>query len=377
MLTSIKDAIEVMRAGRMLIMVDDEDRENEGDIVAAAQSITPEQIAFMAKHARGLICLAMSTELCDGLGLNPMTAVNTAPLGTAFTVSIDAREGISSGISASDRATTIRKAADPAAVPSDFVSPGSVFPLRAVPGGVLVRTGQTEGSVDLARLAGLNPVAVICEVLREDGTMMRLPELLKFGKERDLPVISVADVIAHRLQNETFVEEVAQAELPTDFGGFKVHAFKSDVDKRAHLALVMGEINPDEPVLVRVHRANFPGDTFEFSKGRGRADVKETLTMIAGEGRGIFLYLNREETGADLLASIDKVGRKMEDVDYLEAAISEESHMTFRDFGIGAQILRELGAARLRIITSHPRHFSGLGGFGLEVDEFVKLPETT
>ena len=239
-----------------------------------------------------------------------------------------------------------------------------------------MRTGQTEGSVDLARLADLIPASVICEILRDDGTMMRLPELLEFGKAHDIPVISVADVISHRLQNETFVNEVAQADLPTDFGGFVVHAFKSALDIRTHLALVMGEIHGDEPVLVRVHRANFPGDTFEFSRGKGRRDVEEALSRISQEGRGIFLYLNREEKGSDLLASLDKVGRQMDDLDYVTTAVADESKMTFRDFGIGAQILRELGASSLRIITSNPKRFSGLGGFGLSVDEFVTLPES-
>jgi len=374
MLAKIEEALEAMRAGRMLIMVDDEDRENEGDIVAAAQSITPEQVAFMAKHARGLICLALSSDRCDALGLNPMTAHNTAPLGTAFTISVDARENITTGISATDRAVTIRKAADPVSGPSDFVSPGTIFPLRAAPGGVLVRTGQTEGSVDLARLAGLESAAVICEVLRADGTMMRLPELMEFGKKHDIPVTSVADVVAYRLRTETFVEEVAKAQLPTDFGPFTVHAFKSTLDDRAHLALVTGDVVPEDPILVRVHRANFPGDTFAFSKGHGREDVEEALSQMAEAGKGIFLYLNREEAGSDLLVSLDKVGKQMEDVDYVAAAVNDESTMTFRDFGIGAQILRELGATRLRIITSSPKRFSGLGGFGLSVEEFVTLP---
>jgi len=373
MSSDIEHAIETMRNGRMLILVDDEDRENEGDIVAAAQSMTPEQIAFMTRHARGLICLALDPEICDALGFNPMTARNTAPLETAFTVSVDARDGITNGISARDRAHTIRKAAEAGSGPSDFVSPGSVFPLRARSGGVLVRTGQTEGSVDLARLAGLTPTAVICEVLRDDGTMMRLDELRDFGATNDMPVITVADIIAYRLEHETFVNEVSRADLPTDFGNFTVHAFNCSVDDRSHIALIMGEINPDEPILVRVHRANFPGDTFMFSKDRGRSDVEDALGKIAKEGNGIFLYLNREETGADLLTSLHRVSKSMDDLDYVARAVSDESNMTFRDFGIGAQILRELGARRLRILTGNPKHFSGLGGFGLSVVDFVTL----
>ena len=373
MLASIEEAIRAMREGRMLILVDDEDRENEGDVVAAAGSITPEQLAFMAKQARGLVCLAMDAGLCDDLGLDPMTRHNTAPLGTAFTVSIDAREGVSSGISAADRAVTIRKATDPAARPSEFVVPGHVFPLRAVPGGVLVRTGQTEGSVDLARMAGLRPAAAICEVLRDDGTMMRLPELLEFGRANDMPVAAVADIVAHRLRNEKLIEEVAQTDLPTDFGDFRVHAFRSTVDGRAHLALVAGAITEDVPVLVRVHRASFPGDTLWFTDGHGRADVEEALGAIEREGAGVFLYINHEETGADLLGSIAGACRDHTSAQ-VERAVGQPSTMTFRDFGMGAQILRHLGARRLRVLTNNPRRFTGLSGFGLVVDEFVPLP---
>ncbi len=386
MLATISEAIATLRAGRMLILVDDEDRENEGDLVAAAETITPEQIAFMSKQARGLICLALDSERCDALGLHPMTERNTAPLGTAFTVSIDARDGITTGVSAQDRATTIRRAVSPDAGPRDFVSPGHVFPLRARAGGVLVRTGQTEGSVDLAHLAGLRPAAVICEVLREDGTMMRLPELCEFGRRHDLPVVAVADIVAHRLKTERLIEEVAAADLPTDFGPFTVRAFTTTIgldglagpdaraaDRRAHLALVLGEVRPDRPVLVRVHRANFPGDTFSFSGGRGREEVERALRAIASEGCGVFLYLNREETGADLLRSLERARAEPDPSARLDRAVRDESRMTFRDYGLGAQILREVGATRLRILTNNPRKFSGLSGFGLSVEEFVPL----
>lgn len=381
MLATISEAIETLRAGRMLILVDDEDRENEGDLVAAAQMITPDQVAFMSKQARGLICLALDPARCDALGLHPMTERNTAPLGTAFTVSIDARDGITTGVSAADRAATIRKAAMPDARPEDFVSPGHVFPLRARPGGVLVRTGQTEGSVDLARLAGLEPAAVICEVLREDGTMMRLPELCEFGRRHDIPVVAVADIVAHRLKTERLIAEVASAELPTDFGPFTVRAFATSLgsdhpsspDRRAHLALVYGDVQPDRPVLVRVHRANFPGDTFPFFGGRGREEVEQALTAIAAAGCGVFLYLNREETGADLLESLERVRAEPDPAARLDHAVRDESRMTFRDYGLGAQILREIGATRLRILTNNPRKFSGLAGFGLSVEEFVPL----
>ncbi len=387
MLATIAEAIETLRQGRMLILVDDEDRENEGDLVAAAETITPEQVTFMSKQARGLICLALDAERCDALELHPMTERNTAPLGTAFTVSIDAREGITTGVSAHDRAVTIRKASSPDAGPRDFVSPGHVFPLRARPGGVLVRTGQTEGSVDLMRLAGLQPAAVICEILREDGTMMRLPELCEFGRRHNLPVVAVADIVAHRLKTERLIQEVASADLPTDFGPFRLRAFTSSfgandrsarpahgaIEQRAHLALVMGEAKPDRPVLVRVHRANFPGDAFPFSGGRGRAEVERALSAIANEGCGVFLYLNREETGADLLQSLERVRTEPDPSARLERAVRDESRMNFRDYGLGAQILRELGITRLRVLTNNPRKFSGLAGFGLTVEEFVPL----
>ena len=367
MLATIEEAIATLREGRMLILVDDEDRENEGDVVAAAATITPEQIAFMARKARGLICLALDAARCDALGLDPMTQRNTAPLGTAFTISIDAREGVTTGVSAQDRAVTIRKAVDPSSTRTDFVSPGSVFPLRAVPGGVLARTGQTEGSVDLARLAGLPPAGVICEVLRDDGTMMRLPELCEFGAEHGLPVVTVADIVAYRLRTERLVERVASADLPTEFGEFQIHAFRSVLDDRTHLALIAGDPTLDAPLLVRVHRAAFPADTFDLG-GESRASVIRAIKAIAAEGRGVFLYLNREETGADLLDSLAHVAHESDPV---TRAVQAESKVTFRDFGIGAQILRELGARRLRVLTNNPRRLSGLAGFGLAVEEIV------
>lgn len=371
MLASIEEAIRTLKEGRMLILVDDEDRENEGDIVAAASSITPEQIAFMAKHARGLICLALDAKRCDELGLEPMAPRNTAPLGTAFMVSIDARSGITTGISAADRATTIRAAVDPKSTRADFVSPGNVFPLRAVPGGVLMRTGQTEGSVDLARLAGLPPAAVICEILRDDGTMMRMPDLIEFGARHDLPIISVADIVAHRLKVEKLVEEVASTDLPTDFGDFKVRAFRTILDDRVHLAFVMGRIEPNRSTLVRVHRANFPADIFSLEAGLGRSDLEAALEAIKSEGCGVLLYLNREETGQDVLNALQT--HEHEPIDVRAKVASISAHLTFRDYGIGAQILRQLGIQRLRVMTNNPRRFSGLAGFDLSIEEFVPL----
>jgi len=372
MISTIEQAIDAIREGRMVILVDDEDRENEGDLVAAADSITAEQIAFMAKQARGLVCLAMEPAMCDRLGLEMMVQHNTAPLQTAFTVSIDAAEGVSVGISAQDRARTIRRAVDPLSTRADFVTPGHVFPLRAVPGGVLSRTGQTEGSVDLARLAGRPAAGVICEVLRDDGSMMRLPELCEFGRRFDIPVCSVADIVAHRLHIERHIALAASTKLPTDFGDFTVHAFRSTLDDRTHLAFQFGEVLGDEPVLVRVHRANFPGDTFSFLEGHGREDVENALRRIAEAGAGVFLYLNREETGHDLLLALAAVSRDCDDcADKVVRAVGLESKMTFRDYGIGAQILHELGVRRLRVLTNNPRRFSGLAGFGLSVEEFL------
>lgn len=374
MISSIEEAIETLRKGGMLILVDDEDRENEGDLVAAGQHITPQQIAFMAKHARGLICLALSPEHCDKLGLRPMVSRNTAPFGTAFTVSIDAKHGITTGVSAHDRAVTIRKACSPDAQMSDFISPGHVFPLRAREGGVLVRAGQTEGSVDLCKLAGLFPGAVICEIMNDDGTMMRLDDLRKFGEKYGFPLVTVADIIAHRLKSENLVEEVASAELPTDFGFFIIKAYTTKLNNRAHLALVHGEISKDKPVLVRVHRANFPQDTFAFGSGGGREEVEKALKMVGTAESGIFLYLNREDSGSELVETLHKVSSSKNDPrQALEAAVKEETRMTFRDFGIGAQILRNLGAVRLRVLTNNPKKFSGLQGFGLTIEEFVPL----
>ncbi|HPB51388.1 MAG TPA: 3,4-dihydroxy-2-butanone-4-phosphate synthase [Myxococcota bacterium] len=370
-LSTIEHAVEVLKSGGMVILVDDEDRENEGDLVAAADLVTPDHLAFMAKKARGLVCLAMDGPMCDRIGLDMMVRHNTAPLGTAFTVSIDAREGVRTGISAQDRAVTIRKAVDEGSTAQDFVCPGSVFPLRAVRGGVLSRTGQTEGSVDLARLAGLRPAGVICEIMDEDGTMMRLPALLKFGEKYGLPVCTVADIISYRLKVEQQVTMESHADLPTDFGAFTVYSFSTVLDDRTHLALVMGDITGPEPVLVRVHRANFPGDIFNFVDGMGRDEVARALSMIAASGRGVFLYLNREETGSELLATLRRLEGEKEGEYTLRKAVGLESRMTFRDFGIGAQILRALGVQAINLITRNPGRYSGLTGFGLKLAGFT------
>ncbi|MBM4388192.1 MAG: 3,4-dihydroxy-2-butanone-4-phosphate synthase, partial [Deltaproteobacteria bacterium] len=370
MLATIEEAIEALKNGRMIILVDDEDRENEGDLVAVSEMTTPETVNFMAKKGRGLICLAVDETIAERLELEPMVENNTAPLHTAFTVSIDAAEGIATGISAYDRAKTIQKAMEDDAKKSDFVSPGHIFPLRARSGGVLERAGQTEGSVDLARLAGFKPSGVICEILDADGTMKRLPKLIEFGKEHDIKVVTIADLIEYRLKKEIHVREVGGADLPTAFGDFKVHCFETDIDSRTHIALVKGEIGPDEPVITRVHRANFLGDVFDFKGMRGRKELDFALNKISAEGKGVILYLNREEMGEDLLGMIRASSEELGE-DPLSSALKKGAGITFRDFGIGAQILRVLGLQKIRVITSNPKRFAALAGFGLEITEWM------
>lgn len=372
-IAAVEDVLGHFAAGGMVILVDDEDRENEGDLTVAAQAVTAKDVSFMARQGRGLICLAMDREHVEKLELKPMARVNTAPFGTAFLNSIDAREGIKNGAGATDRAHTMRLAMSDDVKASMFNSPGHVFPLAAQPGGVLVRTGQTEGSVDLARLSGLKGGAVICEVMREDGTMMRLPELLKFGKANNIPVLTVASLIAHRLKLESFVKQVSRAHLPTAFGLFELFGFQSLLDGRSHVALVRGEIDPDKPVLVRVHRANFPGDVLPLEGFKSRDKLKIALQKIAAEGVGIFVYLNREEKGEDLLAELKKGVSESGGISTVMDAVQKESNMTFRDYGIGVQVLRELGVRRMRVMTDHPMNLPALEGFGVDCAEFVPL----
>lgn len=366
-LISIEEAIAEIRAGRMIVLMDDEDRENEGDICMAAEKVSPEAIAFMARYARGLICLPLTDEKLADLGLPMMVAENNTPLGTAFTISIDARQGIGSGISAADRATTILSAVRDGAGPGDITTPGHVFPLRARRGGVLVRTGQTEGAVDLARLAGLKPAGVICEIMNDDGSMARLPDIEKFAATHNLKIATVAELIQYRLRHDSLVHRIAEARLPTRFGGdFRAVVYRSDVDGGEHLALVRGEITPDVPTLVRAHAEYLPGDVFGYTQRDTGAVLQRAMQIIADEGRGVVLYLRREEHGVDLFAAGDGASGQPSTNSGLR--LNE-----FRDYGIGAQILRDLGVGKIRLLTNHPRRLVSLPGYGLEIVERVPL----
>jgi len=364
-ISPIPEVIEELRQGHMIILMDDEDRENEGDIAIAAEFVTTEHINFMLRHARGLICLPMTGERLKQLGLRMMVADNTAPLGTAFTVSIDSRSCAAGGVSAADRALTIREAVRDGASPDDFVVPGHVFPLRAREGGVLVRTGQTEGSVDLCRLAGLKAAGVICEILNEDGTMARLPQLVKFAGLHGLRIATIADLIQYRLQNETLVTRVATARLPTRIAGeFTAHVFISSVEDGEHLALVKGEIRPDEPVLVRAHAEYLPGDVFASAHRDTGRILQASLKRIAAEGPGVLLYVRRQGRGAEMLEE-DARGR---------VSTNPSARLaTFKDYGIGAQILRELGVRKIRLLTNSPLRLPSLSAYGLEVVETVAI----
>ena len=367
---SIEEALAEIRAGRMIILMDDEDRENEGDLCLAAEKVTPEAIAFMARCARGLICLPLSEEKLAELGLPMMVAENSTPLGTAFTLSIDACRGVTSGISAADRATTILTALRDGAGPGDLVTPGHVFPLRARRGGVLVRTGQTEGSVDLARLAGLKPAGVICEIMKDDGSMARLPDLEAFAAEHDLKIATVADLIHYRLRHDSLVHRIAEARLPSRFGGdFRAVVYGSDVDDGEHLALVRGTISLDEPTLVRTHAEYLPGDVFGFTRRNTGAVLQRAMQVIAAEGKGVILYLRREEHGVDLFTGGDGQTQPTNEPSTNPATRLRD----FRDYGIGAQILRDLGVGKIRLLTNYPRRLVSLPGYGLEIVECVPL----
>jgi 3,4-dihydroxy 2-butanone 4-phosphate synthase/GTP cyclohydrolase II len=371
----IADAIEDIAAGKMVILVDDEDRENEGDLVIAADKVTPESIAFMAEHGRGLICLALDGPLIERLELTPMAPQNETRLGTAFTISIDAADCQGSGISARNRAHTIRKAIEPGVTALDFAVPGHVFPLRARTGGVLVRAGQTEGSVDLARLAGLNPAGVICEVMEPDGTMARLPSLLELGARYDIKVVTVADLIQHRLQSEPLVIRDAESELSTDYGMFRIAIYRSLVDGGTHAALVYGQIGPD-PTLVRVHRGNLLSDAFGFTLSSGRRNLASAMEFIAHEGSGVVLYLDVDRDGAALARVLqDYVARSAGGP--WPPVESRNVGMDFKEFGVGAQILRDLGLHKLRVMTNQPMRLRGVSGYGLEIVEWLPIAPRT
>ena len=371
--SSIEDAVKEIREGRMIIIVDDEDRENEGDLVCAAEKATPEMINFMARHARGLICLPLTEERCDELHLTTQVADNTSFLGTAFTVSIDARKGVTTGISVSDRATTIQVAVDPQTRPQDLARPGHIFPLRAKKGGVLVRPGQTEASVDIARIAGLYPAGVICEIMNEDGTMSRLPQLEAFAEQHGLKMVSVAELVRYRIRKEMLVRRIVETDLPTVYGRFRAIAYENVINGDVHLAMVMGNVRTDEPVLVRVHTENVTCDMFGSLIDDTGFQLHTALEKIAAAARGVVLYLRQREHSLDLVNQLRTYNVMQERGLNKREASLETGYGIDRDYGVGAQILHDLGLRKILLLSNHPPKVAALEGFELSVVGNVPL----
>ena len=373
-LATIPEALEDYRAGRFLIIVDDEDRENEGDLAVAADKVTPEHISFMAHHGGGLICMPVEARRLDELGIEPMVRVNTSRLGTAFSVSIEARSLVTTGISAYDRCATIRHVLDPAAKPSDFAKPGHTFPLRAAEGGVLVRAGQTEAAVDLARLAGLYPAGVICEIMKPDGAMARLPDLEEFAARHSIKIVTVRDLIAYRRRNERLVELKTVANIPIADQMWRAHAYEDVITREVHLAMVLGEIDPEQPVLLRAHSRCLTGDVFGSQRCDCRAQLDAAMAAIAEEGCGVVLYIsNHEGRGIGLVDKLRAYNLQDEGLDTVEANEALDQPADSRDYGIGNQILFDLGVRRMRLLTNNPRKMIGIEGYGLEVVEQVPI----
>jgi 3,4-dihydroxy 2-butanone 4-phosphate synthase / GTP cyclohydrolase II len=370
---AIEDAVAAISRGEMVIVCDDEDRENEGDLTIAAEKVTPEAINFMATHGRGMICMPMTGERLDELEIPMMVDKNTTPLHTAFTVTIEAKKGVSTGISAADRAVTVLTTIDPATKPADLARPGHTMPLRAREGGVLVRAGQTEAAVDLARMAGLYPAGVICEIMSADGSMARVPELTRFARKHKLLMITIADLISYRMKTEGLVKKVAEASLPTDFGDFRLHGFESLIDKETHLALVFGDIGDGEQVLVRVHSKCLTGDVFHSTRCDCGVQLETAMRRIADEGRGVFLYLNQEGRGIGLANKLRAYELQDQGLDTVEANERLGFKADQRDYGIGVQILRALGVRSMRLLSNNPRKMVAVEGYGLKLLEWLPL----
>jgi 3,4-dihydroxy 2-butanone 4-phosphate synthase/GTP cyclohydrolase II len=370
---TVEEAARAFKEGRMLIIVDDEERENEGDLCIAAEFASPETVNFMAAHARGLICVPMTAKRLAALALPPMVEENTCPRGTAFHVAVDAASGVTTGISAADRARAVALLADPASKPQDFVRPGHVFPLRAVPGGVLERAGQTEASVDLARIAGCRPAAVICEIMNEDGTMARLPQLEEFSARHGIPILSVKTLIEYRLRHERFVKRVSETRLPTDIAEFRLLGYENTLDGQLHLALVYGDITGLEPVLVRVHSECLTGEVFHSQRCDCKRQLDMALERIVAEGRGVLAYLRQEGRGMGLKHKLASYALQDQGKDTVEASVALGFQPDQRTYGVGAQILSDLGLGKIRVLTNNPRKLVGLAGFGIEIIERLPL----